>query len=611
MFSTLDVETDRPPVSWEAWFTLAVAVITIGLLATERFQPAAVMVGAVIVLLLSGVIDQAEAFAGFSNPAPITVAALYVLAGAAEATGALEGLTQRVLGRNRRDSTHAGERRDLTRVVLPGTIASGFIANTPLVSLVAPRLIAWSRRTGRSASRFLMPFSFAAVFGGVITVIGSSANVTVSGLLRESGQAELDLFEITPVGLPVALAGAAAIIILTPWLLPRRGDPGQLDRATSREFTLEMMVAAGSSLAGQTVTQAGLRNLDGVFLLQLERVGATVAPVAPEQVLQVGDQLTFVGAVSRVLDLQRIPGLVSAEHRHFSIVGDAADQATYEVVIGEGSPLVGSSLKEVGFRGRYDAAVFAIHRAGERIEAKLGEVRLRAGDLLLVLADPGFRDRWHDTHDFLVVSPLDGGVPVRRERAWVVELSLLGLIVVAGTGLLDLLEASLLFAGIVVLTRAITTTEARRAVDLDVIVMIAASFGLGAAMAKSGLAEEIGSLMVSGADVFGDIGILAAVLIATMLVTELLSNNTAAIVMFPIAMAAVAEAGLEPRPFAIAILIGTSCSFLTPIGYQTNLLVFGLGGYRFRDFTKLGAPLTLLTIIVSLALIPVAFPLRG
>lgn len=598
-------------MSWEAWFTLGVAVATIALLASERFQPAAVMFGAVVLLLLVGVIDEDEAFAGFSNPAPITVAALYVLAGAAEATGALEGLTQRVLGRRTNDGSASAERRDLARVIVPGTLASGFIANTPLVSLVAPRLVAWSRRTGRSASRYLMPFSFAAVFGGVITVIGSSANVTVSGLLRDAGMPELDLFEITPVGLPLALAGAAAIVVLTPWLLPRRGDPSQVDRATSREFTLEMMVAPGSELAGQTITQAGLRNLEGVYLLQLERVGATVAPVAPEQILQEGDQLTFVGAVSRVLDLQRIPGLVSAEHRHFSVTGSAADRSSYEVVIAESSPLVGTSLKEVGFRSRYDAAVFAVHRAGERIEGKLGEVRLRAGDLLLVLADSGFRDRWHDTHDFLVVSPLDGGVPVRRERAWIVELSLVGLIVVAGTGLLDLLEASLLFAGLTVVTRAVTITEARRAIDFEVIMMIAASFGLGAAMAVSGLAQELGELMVSGSDVFGDIGILAAVLIATMLVTELLSNNTAAIVMFPIAMAAVADAGLEPRPFAVAILIGTSCSFLTPIGYQTNLLVFGLGGYRFRDFTRLGAPLTLLTVVVSLALIPVCFPLHG
>jgi di/tricarboxylate transporter len=278
-------------------------------------------------------------------------------------------------------------------------------------------------------------------------------------------------------------------------------------------------------------------------------------------------------------------------------------------VIGEGSPLVGRTLKEIGFRGRYGGAVFAIHRAGERIPAKLGEVRLHVGDLLLVLADQEFRGRWENSHDFLLVSPLDGGVPVRREHALVVELTLLALVVVASTGLLGLLETSLLAAGGLVAGRIISVPEARRAIDFDVILMIAASFGLGAAMAESGLAEELGQLLVRGSDPFGDIAILAAVLIATMVMTELLSNNAAAVIMFPIAMATASEAGLASRPFAIAILIGASCSFLTPIGYQTNLLVYGMGGYRFLDFTRFGFPLTILTVVVSLIAIPIAFPL--
>jgi di/tricarboxylate transporter len=597
-------------VSFDAWLTLAVAVTTIAVLASERFPPALVMLAAVVTLLVAGVVDEDAAFAGFSNEAPFIVAALYVVAGAAEATGALERVTQRVFGRQRSDGTRATERRDLARIVTPAAAASGFIANTPLVALMAPRVVAWSRRTGRSASRYLMPLSHGAVFGGVITVLGTSTNITVSGLLRESGQEQLEVFEITPVGLPLAVLGVALLLTVSPWLLPRRLSPSEADTGTTREFTLEMQVAPGSPLAGRTVADAGLRNLEGVFLLELERDGATTAPVAPDHELADGDRLTFVGAVSRVLDLQRIPGLVSAEQRHFSVVGSGS-RATYEVVIGEGSPLAGQTLKEIGFRGRYGGAVFAVHRAGERIPAKLGEVRLRVGDLLLVLADQGFRERWQDSHDFLVVSPMDGGVPVRREHGIVVELTLLALVVVAGTGLLDLLEASLLAAGGLVAGRVISLPEARRAIDFDVILMIAASFGLGAAMSESGLAAELGRLLVTVSESLGDVGILAAVLVATMLLTELLSNNAAAVLMFPIAMVSAQEAGLEPRAFAVAILIGASCSFLTPIGYQTNLLVYGMGGYRFLDFTRVGAPLTLLTIVVSLVAIPIAFPLRG
>ncbi|MGH9050302.1 MAG: SLC13 family permease [Acidimicrobiia bacterium] len=594
-------------MSTDAWLTLAVLLVTIAVLASERFPPALVMLAAVVVLLVTDVVETDAAFTGFSNEAPFIVAALYVVAGAAEATGALERFTQVVFRRNHAEGRGA-ERHDLARIVGPTTVASGFIANTPLVALLAPRVVAWARRTGRSPSRYLMPLSHAAVFGGVITVLGTSTNVTVAGLLRESGRDPLDIFEITPVGLPLAALGVALIVLVGPWLLPRRLSPAEADTETSREFTLEMEVAPMSPLAGRTVTDAGLRNLTGVFLLEVERDGVVTSPVGPDHLLDERDRLTFVGAVSRVLDLQRIPGLVSAEQRHFSVVGTGS-RASYEAVIGEGSPLAGRTLKEIGFRGRYGGAVFAIHRAGERIPAKLGEVRLRVGDLLLVLADQEFRERWENSHDFLVVSPLDGGVPVRREHALIVELTLLALVVVAGTGLLGLLETSLLAAGGLVAARIITLPEARRAIDFDVILMIAASFGLGAAMAESGLAEELGRLLVRGSEPLGDIGVLAAVLIATMLLTELLSNNAAAVIMFPIAMATAAEAGLASRPFAIAILIGASCSFLTPIGYQTNLLVYGMGGYRFLDFTRVGWPLTLLTVVVSVIAIPIVFPL--
>jgi di/tricarboxylate transporter len=595
-------------VGADAWITLAIVLVTIVLLVSERIQPSVVMVGAVIALLVTDVVDAQQAFAGFSNEAPIIVAALYVLAGATETTGALQGITERVLG-SRPPSGARSERRDLARVVVPGTVASGLIANTPLVSMVAPRLVAWCRRTGRSPSRFLMPFSYAAVFGGVITVIGTSTNVTVSGLLRESGRPPLGLFEITPVGVPVAAAGALALILLTPLLLPRRQSPGESDVGGEREYTVELEVADRSNLVGQTVAAAGLRNLEGVYLAEIDRDGTRLAPVPPDAELRPGDRLTFAGNVGRVLDLQKMVGLVPVAHRHFSVTDAEGGAQTFEVVVAEGSPLVGSTLKEVDFRARYGAAVMAVHRSGERLAAKLGEVRLRPGDLLLVLADADFGRRWRGRDDFLLVSAVEGGAPLRRNRARAVELITLALIVVSGAGLLSLLKTSLLAALAVMAVGAITPAEARRAINFDIIVLIAASFGLGAAMQTSGLAQEVGSLLVDASGPAGDVGVLAGVLLATMILTELLSNNAAAVLMFPIALATAGDAGLNFRPFAIAILIGASCSFLTPIGYQTNLLVFGMGGYRFRDFTRLGAPLTLLTIVVSLIVIPIVFPL--
>lgn len=591
----------------DGWFTLAVLLVLIVVLALDRFSPAVVMLGAVATLYVGGVIDERAAFSGFSNAAPITVAALYVLAGAAEATGAMQGLTDRAFGRGR----PRGTRRQLARMLFPTMGASGIIANTPLVGMLAPRADAWARRQGQSPSLYLMPISYAAVFGGVITVIGTSTNLTVSGLLSASDQEPLGVFEITAVGLPIALVGVSVLVLLAPRLLPNRVAPSEDLTGGGKEFMVEMELPPGSPLAGRSVVEANLRNLQGVFLVEIEREGRAIAPVPPGEVLRENDRLIFAGNGGRILDLQAMGGLRPAAEPHFAATGSPTGRRFFEVVVGNDSPLDGASLKEAGFRGRYGAAVFAIHRAGERLSGKLGELRLRAGDLLLVVADREFDRRWRDSGDFLVVSPLDGTVPLRRNKARIVELAALGLVVVAGAGLLDLTKTALVVALGLVAFRVIRADEARRSIDLDIIVLIAASFGLGAAVGQSGLALEIADLFLAAFGGLGDVGILAGVLVATMIATELLSNNAAAVLMFPIAMATAAQAGLEPRALAIAILIGASLSFITPIGYQTNTMVFGMGGYRFGDFARLGAPLTLITIVMSLLLIPIFFGLRA
>lgn len=592
----------------DAWITLVVTVLTIGLLAAERFPPALVMGASVTVLLVVGVIDEKGALAGFSNDAPATVAALYILAGAAEITGALDGLTTRALGNGAPDGGGAGrERRQLARICFPSMSASAFIANTPLVSMLAPRVLAWSERTGRSASRYLMPLSYAVIFGGCITVIGTSTNLVVSGLLRDSGQRPLKVFEITSTGLPIALIGVILIVLLAPRLLPKRSSPSE-SLQVLREYTVEMVITPGSPLAGKSVTEGGLRNLQGVFLVEVERGGRAIAPIGPDDILEEGDRLVFAGNIDRVLDLQRMPGLRSAEERHFATVQQ--EKRFFEAIIGESSSLVGGTLRDADFRARYGGAVIAIHRSGQRITSKLGDVTLRPGDVLVLISDEGFWWRWQDHPDFLVVAPLFSRVPFRKEKAWIVRAITLGLIVTAGAGWLSLLQASLAVAILLVLFKAITPGEAKRAVDLDIILLMATSFGLGIAMAESGLAKEIAQLIVKAFDPFGDVGLLAGILLATMLMTELLSNNAAAVLMFPIAMAAAEGAGLQPRPFAIAILFGATLSFLTPIGYQANTLVWGMGGYKYRDFSRLGAPLTLATFVAVCVFVPIAFPLR-
>jgi di/tricarboxylate transporter len=588
-------------MSLDAWLTLAVLVVLIVVLVREMIQPALAVLGATIALLLMGVVTPGQAFAGFSNEAPIIVGALLVLGRGAELSGLVHLAVQRMFGGT------TSLRVLLGRLTYPVAAVSAILNNTTVVAMTVPPVLDFGERRGLPPSRLLIPVSYAAVLGGVVTAIGTSTNLTVSGLLSNAGMRPLSLLELTPVGAPIAIAGVLALVVLAPRLLPERGSPRDVLAETERGFTVTMQIQAGGPLDGETVGSAGLRNLKGVFLVEIERDGRLIAPVSPEEDLHAGDQLTFVGRVDQVVDLQRIAGMESAEAKHVQALAGASHHF-YEAVVGSEMGIAGRTLKQVGFRRQYGGAVVAIHRAGQRIQAKLGEVQLRMGDTLLVLADPDFRQRWIDSHDFLLIAPLRGISPTQPRKAWTMGLIAAGFLVVTGTGLMPILQASLAAAALVMVTGVLTVRQARDALDLNVLVLIAAAIGLGTAVQTSGLGAEIASVLVHLLMPFGAIGALAAVLVATMALTEAVSNNAAAALMFPIALATATAVGADPRPFVIAVTLGASLSFLTPFGYQTNLMVYGIGGYRFTDYTRMGLPLNLLTIALSLLLIPIVFP---
>jgi di/tricarboxylate transporter len=579
-------------LSFDAWFTLAVVLTMLAILARDLAPPAAVVLAATVTLLVVGVIDEGQAFSGFSNPAPLTVAALYVLARAADKTGLMGAVVARLLGN--RGGTGRGT---LTRLLLPTAGTSAFINNTPLVAMLIPEITAWCARRNVSPSRLLMPLSFAAILGGTITVIGTSTNLVVSGLLQESGEEPFSLFELAPVGGVVAVVGLALLIAVVPLLLPERRGAEQAIADEMRGFTLEMEVEPDGHMEGISVEEAGLRHLEGVYLVEIERNGQLIAPVAPSTKLAGGDRLTFVGQADLVVDLQRMRGLRSAEDKHLLAV-DSPRHTFFEAVVGANSPLAGQALRDTDFRARYQAAVVAIHRAGERVAGKLGEVRLGAGDTLLLLAGPDFRARWREGRDFLLVSRLGGPPPSAGRKAPLVGITALAMIALAAFDVLPILQLALLAAGALILARVLTVAEARDAIDLDVIILIAAAFGVGAAIETTGLASTIADGLVNGLEPVGTPGIILGVVLATVLLTELITNNAAAVVLFPIAISVAATADIDPRALAIAIAIAASASFLTPLGYQTNTMVYGPGGYRFTDYLRAGTPLTAAVIAV-------------
>jgi len=397
------------------------------------------------------------------------------------------------------------------------------------------------------------------------------------------------------------------IVLFAHRLLPERVPARRDLEESEREFSVNMEVQQGSALDGRTVSEGHLRQLQGVFLVQIARNGETIAPVSPDTVLRGGDLLTFVGNADLVVDLQGTPGLVSTERKHLDQF-DTAHHTFFEAVLGAASPLVGKTLKELGFRGKYQAAVIAIHQAGERVSGKLGEVRLRVGDNLILLTDPGFRDRWRYRRDFLLISRMGGVPPSVTKKSTQVGLITLAVVLAAGLNLMPILHAALLAGILLVLLGVLTPAEARGAIDFDVIIVIAAAFGIGAAVETSGLAEKI-ALSLNGTFSFlGPHGVLLGLALATVVLRELITNNAAAVLLFPIAVATAAYLGLDPRPFVMAVALAAATSFLTPIGYQTNIMVYGPGGYHYTDYMRLGLPLTFMVLIAIVLLVPAVWP---
>ena len=563
----------------------------------ELAPPAAAMLGGLVLFVLVGILPPERAFVGFSSPATVTVAGMFVVARTVRDHAGLEGLTDRLLG-----DGSGGARGALVRLVPPVAGLSGVMNNTPLVAALGPIVRRWAERHGVAATQLLVPLSFAAILGGLLTLIGTGPNLVVSGTLAASGHEPLGFFTITAAGLPLVVVGGIVLVVFAPLLLPDRRSPHERLAGDQRHYTIRLTVVPGGPADGVTVAEAGLRDLATTYLATILRRGHEIAPVAPDTLLEGGDDLVFVGRVSQVRDLLDHPGLVEAEEAQTSLL-DGDGHGLVECVVSSTSPLAGTTLKTASFRGRYGGAVVAIHRAGERIDEKLGGVTLRAGDALLVLADVGFAERWQGRADFAVVVPLDGERPDARDRHGVVTLATLaGMVVLAGSGVVPVVTAVLAACSVLVVTRAIRFRRALDSLDLEVLLIIASAIGLGAAMEASGLAQRLADAV--GALSTHRLVALAAVVVATMLLTELVTNAAAAGMMVPVAIASAELVGADPTGFAVGVAVAASSSFLTPIGYQTNTIVYGLGGYRFGDYWRLGLPLAATTVVTTLVVIP-------
>jgi di/tricarboxylate transporter len=587
-------------VDWQGWYTIGIVALTLGAMIRGVAGPDLIMMAGLFALAGVGVLTPAETFAGFANEALWAVGVLFIVSAGLRGTGALEPLVERFFGR-----AH-NERSGLARMTPPIAALSAFLNNAPIVAMMTPTVIDWARRNGMSASKFLAPISYATILGSSTTLIGTSVNLTTAGLLLDSGMEPMGFFELLPVGLGVSLVGLLYLVFVAPLLLPDRKRPGEVVGETRREYTATMRVEPNCPLVGQSVEEAGLRHLEGLFLVEIDRDGHIITPVSPDQPIQANDRLVFAGVVATIVELQRIRGLVPDTGEE----DDSAPQRRrlVEAVVSPSSPLVNRTIRQANFRTVYDAAVVAVHRNGKRVPGKIGEIELEVGDTLLLQTSPDFFSAHRNSPDFYLVSEVGDHAEPRYDKAWIAVAILVVMVATAASGLLPIAIAAPLAAGALIGTRCINGATARQAVDLPVLIVIGAGLGIAFAMDKTGAARTLAHVLVAAVGDLGPMATLVAIYAVTVLMAETLHHNAAVAIMFPIAVAAAHEVNADPRGFLMAITIGSAMAFANPVTYQTHLIVYGPGGYRFTDFVKVGLPLDLLCGVTTLAIVPRIWP---
>ncbi|MEA1890921.1 MAG: SLC13 family permease [Pseudomonadota bacterium] len=584
-------------MTWDAWFVFVIISLCFGLLATNRFSPDLILMGGVTLFLVSGIISPSQALAGLANEGMVTVAVLYIVVTGIRETGGINWIVQSVLG------VPKSLANAQIKVMAPVAVLSAFLNNTPVVAVFIPAIEDWAKRHRISVSKLMLPLSYAAIAGGTCTLIGTSTNLVINGMvITETTNSQFGIFDLAWVGVPVTLVVFAYVLITQSWLLPER-RPAVGKYSDVREYTVEMLVEPDSPLVGKSIEQAGLRQLPGLYLIEIERNGTILTAVPPNEILLGDDQLVFVGIVDSVIDLQRIAGLKPATNQVFKLESHIDKRCLTEAVISNTSPLVGKTVREGRFRSIYNAAIIAVARNGEKITQKIGNIKLRAGDTLLLVSNPAFVEQQHNSRDFYLVSGLPDAQPIRHKLAPLALTILFGMVVTVAFGWLSMLKAAMLAAGLMIITRCTTGRIARRAVDWQVLIVIAASFGIASALQNSGAASAIAQWGISIAQGHPLLA-LTFVFALTAMFSIIATNNAAAVIMFPIALSTSEILGISFLPFAVVIMVAASASFATPIGYQTNLMVFGVGGYHFKDYFYFGAPLTVIVGIVTISIVP-------
>jgi len=564
----------------------------------ESYPTEVVAIGGVSLLLVTGVLPYDAGLAVLSNPAPWTIAAMFLVMGALVRTGALDAFT--VLAEKQ---AQINPKRAVAMMMGFVILSSAVVSNTPVVVVMIPVFVQLSRTLGVNASKLLMPLSYAAIMGGMLTLIGTSTNLLVDGVARAQGLAPFSIFEVTPVAIVLVIWGMAYLAIVGPILLPNRDSMATLlsDKSKMKFFT-EAIIPPDSNLIGREVTGVQLFKREGVRLIDVVRGDLSLRRNMKDVTLEVGDRIVLRTQMTELLSLQRDKSLKRVDQV------SAVETTTVEVLITPGCKMVGRSLGSLRLRRRFGVYPLAVHRRNQNIGRQLDELVVQVGDTLLLEGAPADIQRLATEMDMVDVSRPKVRA-YRRGNAPIAIASLLGIVVLAAFGVAPILLLSVVAVGVVLFTRCIDAEEAFDFIEGRLLALIFSMLAIGAALEASGAVQLIVNLVAPWIGLLPGFFVIWAIYLLTSILTEMVSNNAVAVVVTPIAIGLAQALGYDPRAFVVAVMVAASASFATPIGYQTNMLVYGPGGYKFTDFMRLGIPLNLSIGILASLVIPLVFPL--
>ena len=588
----------------EIWIITALLAAAVFLMITEKIPVDVTAIGIMVVLMLTRILTPAEAVAGFANPAVVTVGAMFLVSRAMMRTGVVGYIGEQVtvFARGR-------VRLAMLVVLLIVAVASAFINNTPVVVLFIPVIMSMGCRFGVSPSKYLIPISYASILAGTCTLIGTSTNIIVSDLAADYGYGSLGMFELAKAGVPIAVAGLVFIVLAAPRLLPDLSNPScELDGGRQRRYLAEVAVPRGSDMVGVDPCADLPARFQGIEVQQLIRYTHIFHPCRDSVRIAPDDLLLVKGSPNALMDLFNDAGVMLPPSENGLHFNGPEETIMVELIVTPASTLIGQRLGETDLRRDDDLHIIAIERSGlHYTEMQLQDIRLRTGDILLVWCRADKIAKLRGRSDWIIAEDVHHEI-VHKRKAPLTTVIFAAMVAAASSGLLNIMTAALAAVFFMVVTRCLPLREAYRSLQGSVLMLIAGTIALGLAMDKTGTSRIYAELFIGVLRGLPITVILGGFILLTSISTQILSNNATAVLLLPIAVSTALGLGVHPKPFIMAVVFGASACFATPIGYQTNLLVYGPGGYRFSDYLKLGIPLNLLVVIAATLMVPIFWP---